>query len=50
MILKYASLPGIVSIPDAIIMVFALLFPPILLFALPYYYKKAVRKLNPILV
>lgn len=43
---KYAAYPNEIHIPEIIILLFALSFPPLLLLVLPYFYIKATSKLE----
>lgn len=46
---KYAFFPAPMNIPQGLLMAFSFSFPPILLFLLPYFYKRSVRQLKPVL-
>ncbi len=47
---KWASYPEEINIPQAVLMGIAFLLPPVLVFIMFMFYKKAVGKLTPILV
>lgn len=47
---KYADFPKELGLPAIIFLVLAIPFPPILLVLIPYFYKKAIRRLNQFLV
>ncbi len=46
---KYAFFPAPLNIPQGLLMAFSFWFPPMLLFLLPYFYKRSVRQLKPVL-
>lgn len=46
---KYADFPKEIGLPAVIFLTFAIPLPPILLLLIPYFYKKAIQRLNPIL-
>lgn len=46
---KYAFFPTTMNVPQGLLMAFSFLFPPMLLFLLPYFYRRCIRQLNPIL-
>lgn len=46
---KYSAYPNEVNIPEGILLVVGLVFPPFLLFLLPFFYRKAIKKLQPYL-
>ncbi len=46
---KYSSFPDSMSVGDSILLVFSIVFPPLLLFTLPKLYKKSIQKLKPLL-
>ncbi|GAB5553610.1 MAG: hypothetical protein Sapg2KO_32010 [Saprospiraceae bacterium] len=46
---KYADFPKEIGLPAIIFLVMAIPFPPILLLLIPYFYKKAIRRLNQFL-
>ncbi|WP_235295191.1 hypothetical protein [Portibacter lacus] len=46
---KYAAFPNEISIPQSIIILISMICPPIMIFTLPSFYKRAIQKLNPIL-
>lgn len=46
---KYASFPHDISLRDGLLLMFSIMFPPLLLFSLPYYYLSAMRQLKEIL-
>lgn len=48
-LMTYASLPNGISFPTALIFLGSMIFPPLLLFLFPWYYRKSIYKLNPIL-
>ncbi len=43
---KYAAYPIEMNIPEAILLVICLYFPPLLLLLIPYLFKKSINKLN----
>ena len=47
---KYAFFPTTMNLPQGLLMGFSFLFPPMLLFLLPYFYRRSIQQLNPILV
>lgn len=46
---KYAFFPSPMNVPQGLLMAFTFWFPPMLLFLLPYFYKRSVRQLKPVL-
>jgi hypothetical protein len=46
---KYAFFPAPMNVPQGLLMAFSFWFPPMLLFLLPYFYKRSVRQLKPVL-
>ena len=46
---KYAFFPTTMNLPQGLLMAFSFLFPPMLLFLLPYFYRRCIQQLNPIL-
>lgn len=46
---KYAFYPMQMNLPQGLLMAFSFSFPPLLLFLIPYFYKRSVRQLTPIL-
>lgn len=46
---KYAFFPAPMNLPQGLLMAFSFWFPPMLLFLLPYFYKRSVRQLKPVL-
>lgn len=46
---KYAFFPAPMNVPQGLLMAFSFGFPPMLLFLLPYFYKRSVRQLKPVL-
>jgi len=46
---KYAAFPNEMSVPQGLILVFGIGLPPFLIFAIPYFYKKAKQQLVVIL-
>ena len=46
---KYAFFPTTMNLPPGLLMAFSFLFPPMLLFLLPYFYRRCIQQLNPIL-
>lgn len=47
---KYAAFPAAIPVPQAILIMLCVWFPPALLVILPFFYRKARRALKPILV
>ena len=47
--IKYASFPKQISIPEGLIFMLSLTFPPLLLVFLPFFYKKSITNLKPLL-
>lgn len=43
---KYGAYPSQISIPDGFLIVMSLFFPPLLLVAIPFFWRKSVRRLN----
>lgn len=48
-VMKYASYPNELNLPEGIVLTFSIFFPPMMLFILPFYISKAYRKLSPLL-
>jgi hypothetical protein len=46
---KYSAYPGEMNLPEIILLVFSLYFPPLLLAVIPFFYSKSARKLNILL-
>jgi hypothetical protein len=46
---KYADFPRYIGLPSTIFLGLSLVFPPLLLILIPYFYKKAIQQLNLIL-
>jgi hypothetical protein len=46
---KYAFFPLAMNMPQGLLMAFSFWFPPLLLFLLPYFYRRCLQQLNPIL-
>ncbi len=46
---KYAFFPTTMNLPQGLFMAFSFMFPPMLLFLLPYFYRRCIKQLNPIL-
>lgn len=46
---KYSAYPREMSLPQALFFALSMWFPPLLLLALPLFYKRAIRRLNPYL-
>jgi len=46
---KYSSYPNEINLPEGILIAVCIYFPPLLLFLIPYFYIKSIRKLNAIL-
>ncbi len=46
---KYAFFPTTMNLPQGLFMAFSFMFPPMLLFLLPYFYRRCLQQLNPIL-
>jgi hypothetical protein len=46
---KYAFFPAPMNVPQGLLMAFSFSFPPMLLFLLPYFYRRSVRQLKPVL-
>jgi len=46
---KYAFFPAPMNVPQGLLMAFSFGFPPMLLFLIPYFYKRSVRQLKPVL-
>lgn len=47
---KYSNYPDQMSVPQALIMTLALVFPVLLIFIIPLFYKKSIRSLNQVLL
>jgi hypothetical protein len=48
-LLKYVAFPREINIPQVILFVISIAFPPFLLILMPYFYNKAIKSLLPIL-
>lgn len=46
---KYAFFPTMMNLPQGLLIAFSFLFPPMLFFLLPYFYRRCIQQLNPIL-
>jgi hypothetical protein len=46
---KYSAFPAEVSLPQAFIFAFGVVFPPVLLAIIPYFYFQSIKRLNEIL-
>lgn len=46
---KYSVYPDEINLPEIVLIIVSILFPPLLLFLLPYFYIKSVKTLNSIL-
>jgi len=46
---KYSAYPSEISLPEGIIIAFALSFPPLILLVIPYFYTKSIKNLRRIL-
>jgi hypothetical protein len=46
---KYAAFPKEINLPQALILGFSFIFPPLLIYSIPAFYRKAIRQLQPIL-
>ncbi|NDV41985.1 ABC transporter permease [Muricauda sp. 40Bstr401] len=46
---KYSAYPDEMNLPQAILLAMCLMFPPILIGVIPFFYSKSVKNLNPIL-
>lgn len=46
---KYAFFPSTMNLPQGLLMAFSFWFPPMLLFLIPYFYRRSIQQLNPIL-
>lgn len=46
---KYSSYPNEINLPEGILIAVCIYFPPLLVFLMPYFYVKSIRKLNAIL-
>ena len=46
---KYAFFPSTMNLPQGLLMAFSFWFPPMLLFLIPYFYRRSLQQLNPIL-
>jgi hypothetical protein len=46
---KYAFFPASMNVPQGLLMAFSFCFPPMLLFLLPYFYKRSIQQLKPVL-
>lgn len=48
-LIKYSAYPDHISLPQAVILVLSLLFPPVLIIIIPFLYKVSIKKLNVLL-
>jgi len=46
---KYAAFPRAMNLPESIFIVVSVLFPPFLLFVIPFFYRRSIKNLNTIL-
>ena len=46
---KYSAYPKEINVAQGLLLGFSFSFPPLLLFTIPYFYKKAIRSLESIL-
>lgn len=46
---KYSMYPYPMNLPQSILFILCVIFPPLLLITIPFFYKKAIRALKPIL-
>jgi hypothetical protein len=46
---KYAAYPTSINLPEGVVLAICIYFPPLLICMAPYFYSKAIKKLNPIL-
>ena len=46
---KYAAFPRAMNLPESILIVASVFFPPILLFVLPFFYRRSIKNLNTVL-
>lgn len=46
---KYSAFPRVMNVPEGIVIAIGVSFPPLLILAIPYFYKKAQRQLQTIL-
>lgn len=46
---KYAAFPKAMNLPETLLIMVAVFFPPFLLFLIPFFYNKASKKLAPVL-
>lgn len=46
---KYAFFPSALNLPQLIVMGFSFVFPPLLLLIIPYFYRRSIQQLKPIL-
>jgi hypothetical protein len=49
MLAKYGSYPYEMSITDGLILSVSILFPPLLLITIPFFYHRSLKTLNPLL-
>ncbi|MEM6316194.1 MAG: ABC transporter permease [Bacteroidota bacterium] len=47
---KYAAFPRAIHLPESLLIILSFVFPPLLLFTFPFFYKKAIQQLNPLLL
>ena len=46
---KYSAYPNEINLPEGILIAVCIYFPPLLVFLMPYFYIKSIRKLNALL-
>ncbi len=46
---KYAAFPKEINLPQALILGFSFMFPPLLIYTIPKFYNKACKQLQPLL-
>ncbi|MEM1122320.1 MAG: ABC transporter permease [Bacteroidota bacterium] len=46
---KYAAFPRAMNLPETLLVIVGVFFPPFLLFVLPFFYQRSTKKLNDIL-
>jgi len=46
---KYAAFPRAINLPETLLIVVSVFFPPFLLFVLPFFYRRSISQLNKIL-
>jgi len=47
---KYSAFPGEIGVREGLLVLFSIIFPPLLFFLVPYLYKRSIRSLEGILV